>query len=260
MRIWARLKSLHRVATKLGPIHAFRLLREKIFLSTPSASIHHISQFKNVTHVSADTLIRHLFPLESKKIENLESQYGKYMQDFEARQLLPRRDFFDSIFDLGKNLSKFLYFGIRLTQPSQVIETGVAAGASTNTLLFALQQNGVGALASIDVTPKVGELIQQDLKSIWGLHVIGLKNSESEFLEVLDVIGDSLFFLHDSNHALDWQIHELDGVRNRLKDCKYVAFDDISPDFIDYALLTYPACKVYVFDENRKFSAVLHFE
>ena len=259
MRIWARLKSLNRVATKLGPIHAFKLLKEKIFRSSSLVSFHHVSQFKEVTHVSADALIRQLFTLESKKIENLESEYEKYLQDFEARQLLPRKDFFDSIFDLGKGLSKFLYFCIRLTQPSQVVETGVAAGASTNTLLFALRQNGVGSLASIDVTPKVGELIQEDLKSIWQLHVIGLKNPTNAFLAVLDEIDDSLIFLHDSDHSLVWQIHELDGVRNLQKNCKFVAFDDVSPEFINYVSSTYPSCEVYIFDENRKFSALLIF-
>jgi predicted O-methyltransferase YrrM len=260
MRILARLKSLYRVATKLGLFHAFRLLKEKVFGMSSLASNYHLSQFKEVTHVSADALIRQLHPLESKKIENLESEYAKYLQDFEVRQVLPRKDFFDSIFDLGKNLSKFLYFFIRLTQPSQLVETGVAAGASTNTLLFALRQNGVGSLASIDVTPKVGELIQEDLKSIWQLHVISLKNPAGAFLEVLDEIDDAVIFLHDSDHSLEWQIHELDGVRNRLKNCRFVAFDDVSPKFIEYVSSTYPSCKVYVFDENRKFSAVLHFE
>jgi len=50
----------------------------------------------------------------------------------------------------------------RLVENIQILETGVAAGRSTNTILHALNQKQQGLQILCEITTKVGELIDQD--------------------------------------------------------------------------------------------------
>lgn len=208
-------------------------------------------------HVAVEALVLSMFDNQAEKVRILENEYAQYIEEFTEKQALPRKDFFDAVFDLGPKLQKFLYIVIRLSNPEKVIETGIAAGASTNTLLSAIQKNGIGSLISIDVTARVGELVEQDLKYFWEKKIISPKDSKAGYLEVLGNSNNASIFLHDSDHSFDWQVIEFDGVRRALKNCYLLAFDDVSSKFIKYVLDNYRDCEIYLFDEKRKYSAAI---
>jgi len=257
MGLLRRFRTLYRVATKLGVSHALRLLKRKLSYTREDQSDASIEKLEGINRISAENLISKMFTDHAEIILNLELEYADYMEEFRNRQSLPRKDFFNAVFDLGPNLGKFLYIAIRLIQPEKVIETGVAAGASTNTLLFALHKNGGGSLTSIDVTHRVGELIEERLKDLWDLQIINPNKPQIEYLNVLKTNSIASIFLHDSDHSLEWQISELDGVCNVLKNCKIIAFDDVSFEFLEHVLTNYPDCEINLFDELRKRSAVI---
>jgi len=80
-----------------------------------------------------------------------------------------------------------LYFLTRFLRPRVVVETGVAAGYSTQAILKAIQVNGSGCLYSSDFPyfrldqPEqyIGILVDDDLKANWELFIQGdAKNLE----------------------------------------------------------------------------------
>jgi predicted O-methyltransferase YrrM len=74
-------------------------------------------------------------------------------------------------------LGRIVYAVVRATRPDVVVETGVATGVTSAYLLAALEDNGHGALHSIDLPPTdmvaaghVGAAIPADLKARWTYH------------------------------------------------------------------------------------------
>ena len=258
-RVISRVRTLYRVTTKLGISHTARLFREKLFPGLPTSTEVNLEKLPGVLQISSENLLELKFPSKSQEINSLEGEYLSYLEEFSHKQLRPRKDFFESIFDLGPGLGKFLYIAIRLERPSKVIETGVAAGASTNTVLTAIRANGIGSLTSIDVTPKVGELVDQELRELWDFQVINPSKAKEGFLTALRANRDASFFLHDSDHALEWQMIELNGVHKELIECNIVAFDDVSTEFLENLKSRHPQAEVFLVDEGRKYSAVVFF-
>lgn len=259
MRIISQVKTMYRVTTKLGISHTLRLVKVKFSPVQSLSTEVNLEELSGVIPISSEKLLEIKFPTKGHEIRNLEREYLEYINDFSQKQSLPRNDFFEPVFDLGPSLAKFLYIAIRLTKPFKVIETGVAAGASTNTLLTAIQNNSSGSLTSIDITPRVGELVDQNLRVLWDFQVINPNKAEEEFLSVLMANREAKFFLHDSDHSLDWQIIELSAVRRVLGDCDIVAFDDVSTDFLKNLISLEPLAEVFLLNERRKYSAVIFF-
>ncbi len=75
-----------------------------------------------------------------------------------------------------------------------VIETGVAAGVSTNAMLSALQINGAGNLLSLDITLKVGELVDDKLKTRWKLEILPELARENSFAKYLKENNEATIF------------------------------------------------------------------
>lgn len=111
-----------------------------------------------------------------------------------------------------------LYVATRLLQPQIVVETGVSAGMSSVFILKALDDEGKGALYSIDLpweeyyasspeiqrkamplhAEQVGFAIPQNLRERWVVRLGG----SSEILPVLlRELGKVNIFLHDSEHS-----------------------------------------------------------
>lgn len=76
------------------------------------------------------------------------------------------------------NLS-LIYFLIRYLKPKKIIETGVAAGTSSETILQAIKNNGVGFLYSSDLPyykiknakKFIGFVVSNNLKKFWKLDI-----------------------------------------------------------------------------------------
>lgn len=193
--------------------------------------------------------------LKSSEVLVMSDEYLVLQKTWHNQISAPRGQFFNQIFDLGNSMGLLIYCYVRLKKPQRVIETGVAAGVSTSILLEALRRNAEdGALVSIDITEKVGEVIPIDLRSNWKLEVLGKRNYRNSFLSILSINSDCEVFLHDSNHSDEWQLFEFTTVRAELVSCLALFFDDVSPSLVKHVILNYPEFQIYIFDEGRKFS------
>jgi hypothetical protein len=152
---------------------------------------------------------------------------------------------------------EFVFLCILTKKPLTVIETGVAAGVSTNAVLSALEVNGAGNLLSLDITSKVGELVDDKLKTRWKLGILPELARENSFAKYLKENNGATIFLHDSDHSGAWQIKEFNNVVLHLPDIELILFDDISQDLIDYISSNYVDYRIIVIDENRKYSAII---
>jgi hypothetical protein len=180
--------------------------------------------------------------------------YENYLEDFKSRAQSPRLQFFDSIYDLGPGASALVFILCLISTPKKIIETGVAAGFSSNVILSALEKNNHGTLVSLDITDKVGELIDADLKNRWSLEVLPPYKRLAAFNSFLERNYETTMFLHDSDHSVSWQISEFQGVMDWLPSIKYIIFDDISSGLIGYIQENYPHLEIHLIDEGRKYS------
>ena len=137
-----------------------------------------------------------------------------------------------------------LYVITRLIRPSTVIETGVAHGKSSASILLALRHNRRGRLISIDLRPSsnvpladgskttlggrgVGWLVPDYLRSRWELH----DGDSLTFLSYPERMnfGENEkcdFFIHDSLHTFEHTSKELDAVSAYLAENAVVAVDN----------------------------------
>ncbi|KAF0126995.1 MAG: glycosyl transferase family protein [Elusimicrobia bacterium] len=110
---------------------------------------------------------------------------------------------------LELSCGKVIYILTRLLKPAQVLETGVANGASSYFILRAMERNGRGALTSIDIGEEKGEgfvpgsreigwLVPENLRWRWTLEI---GSSRELLLPALERIGKIDLFLHDSAHT-----------------------------------------------------------
>lgn len=138
----------------------------------------------------------------------------------------------------GRNDLRRLYIICRLMIPRVVIETGVASGASTLTILSAMSINGCGHLYSIDLpmpvtedgvslpdSKKTGWLVPQyhELIDRWTL-IEGDSRVELEKLTQLKNKVD--VFYHDSLHTYDHMFWEFTQVWPLLRSGGFLLADD----------------------------------
>lgn len=163
----------------------------------------------------------------------------------------------------GEALAAY-YTLIRKVQPAIIVETGVAHGTSTLTILTALEKNGHGELHSIDLpytAPNVEEssderyrswhrnqlqsdvdtvtddtgilipaehepgwIVPEDLRSRWTFHE---GRSQRKLPEVVTSVGELDLFIHDSNHTLPCQLYEYELAWAWLRPGGILLSDDI---------------------------------
>lgn len=109
---------------------------------------------------------------------------------------------------MGDSTYTLLYVICRILQPRIIVETGVASGFSSASMLQALEDNGVGELYSIDlhfrdgvtipVGKELGWVIPEHLKRRWRL-VLG--EGFKVLPRLLNELGTIDIFLHDSRHT-----------------------------------------------------------
>ncbi|MEZ5100729.1 MAG: class I SAM-dependent methyltransferase [Thermoleophilia bacterium] len=129
---------------------------------------------------------------------------------------------------------------VRLVRPAVVVETGVALGYSSATILAALEANGHGRLHSIDLPApqwdpdrEVGELVPAGLRSRWALE---LGPSQRLLPRALDRLAPVDLFLHDSNHGYSAQLREYRTAWPALRPGGILVSDDVwSPAFLEHA-------------------------
>jgi predicted O-methyltransferase YrrM len=132
----------------------------------------------------------------------------------------------------------FLYAVVRRIRPRTVVETGVAAGVSSYSILQALDDNGQGSLYSIDLPhqnpaeniqlprgQETGFLVPKSLAHRWSLKLADSKQELPRLLEELETID---LFIHDSLHEYDHMMFEYRQAWRRLKSGGILFSDDVS--------------------------------
>ncbi len=145
------------------------------------------------------------------------------------------RNFKGILFSFLKYRIFFCYTLIRLKKPSNILETGVAAGISSSLILAALKKNNAGILTSIDLPPSlgmkefktldkdVGILVPESFKKQWIF-----KNGDSKKL-----LGQLLFkykpeiFIHDSLHEYKHMLFEYVNSWMIMKKDSLILTDDL---------------------------------
>jgi hypothetical protein len=143
-----------------------------------------------------------------------------------------------SDYDLGSRSQAALFQLITLVGPTSVIETGVAAGASTTQILTALTHQGSGTLLSIDVTPNVGELVPLKVKDRWRLEVLPERGRQKAFRDILARHSGYQLFFHDSDHSAKWQNFEYEAASEFAGPNAIICSDDVdaSPAFVNFCV------------------------
>lgn len=132
---------------------------------------------------------------------------------------------------------KFLYFIIRCVQPEVIIETGVAHGVSSWTILNAIHKNGHGKLFSIDlpnldlksynpqnIDQSSGWVVPDLLRKHWELQL----GSSQELLPKLVAKFPKVdVFFHDSDHSYENMMFEFNTVFPALSASGMIISDDV---------------------------------
>jgi predicted O-methyltransferase YrrM len=116
-------------------------------------------------------------------------------------------------------------------RPAHVVETGVARGISSATILTAMRQNGIGHLYSIDLPPlrssganEIGAAVAPELRDRW-TYVRG--SARRRLPELVRGIGSVDLFVHDSLHTYGNMRFEFQTVWPALSSHGIVMADDI---------------------------------
>ena len=136
-------------------------------------------------------------------------------------------------YDLGGGGSiKLLYFLTRLTKPKTVVETGVAAGFSSYSILQAIHRNKYGFLHSSDFpyfrlpNPKkfIGIVIPDFLKKNWQLYVDGDKKNLKKIINSITQID---LFHYDSDKSYKGRGETLNFLSEYCNEKTILIMDDI---------------------------------
>ena len=132
---------------------------------------------------------------------------------------------------------KFLYFIVRCAKPEVMIETGVAHGVSSWTILNAIHRNGKGKLYSIDlpnldlksynpqnISQQSGWAVPDILRNHWELQL----GSSHELLPALvKKLGKVDVFFHDSDHSYENMMFEFNAVYAAVDTGGLIISDDV---------------------------------
>lgn len=258
MRIIKKITTAKLVIQNFGPLEILKILAKK------ANRFNHLFSNAGVAPFFQDK-VRYTSPSEEflfecgrgiSKTRSLNG-YENYLKRFEEHAKKPRNGFFQEIYDVGGGLGFVLFEIIDTEKPQKIIETGIAAGASSNLILDRLNANDFGDLISVDITSKVGELVEDKFKKRWAIKVLPKMFKRNAFLRILKSNQDAIIFLHDSDHSTHWQIFEISSVVNSIPGIKHILVDDVSFEFESYVLKNMPDWRLVVIDEGRKFSGYL---
>lgn len=162
--------------------------------------------------------------------------------------------------DLGGGGNYFLlYFFVRHFRPACVVETGVAAGWSSQAILTALHKNNdQGKLFSSDFpyfrykNPEqyVGYVVEDEMKDKWSLYIDGDRNNLPEIAKQVSEVN---LFHYDSDKSYIGREYASSMLLPKLSQDAVVIFDDIQDNnhFKDY--VTKNELKFKVFDFHGKY-------
>jgi len=231
-----KFKTVRRVFVTYGVSEVLRLILRKFFTRD-----HGLEDFDSqIVWGSANQFLNRIA---------LEKSNGLEIDN--ANSIL-RTGFFDEIYDLGPELSSVVNSLVISTNPELIIETGVAAGKSTNIILKQLHRSAGGRLVSIDITANVGELVETQYKYLWDLEVLPSVNRKYNYKRILLGYPKASIFLHDSDHSARWQEFEIFEAIRLLPNLSFLLIDDIQAPVANKLILRFGLDNCYFLNEMDK--------
>ena len=162
----------------------------------------------------------------------------------------------------GGASDKLLYFLVRLKKPNTIIETGVAAGFSSLSILKAIEFNKKGKLYSSDFPyfrlkePEkyIGALVDRDIYKNWELEIEGDSVNIPRFLNRIEKID---LFHYDSDKSYGGKLKTFELVRPKLSINSVVIFDDIQDDNFFKNLVIKNNYEFKIFKVDNKFIGLI---
>jgi hypothetical protein len=155
-------------------------------------------------------------------------------------------------FDCEVGLASFLYAYILAEKPLTVVETGVANGITTNSIMWALEITG-GKLHSFDIDSRTQNVYKGD--GNWHFHHL-TGNLEKSLQNQIGEIGNVNLWIHDSNHGFHRRTFEYRLAAKVLSTSGLLVSDDIdSSTAWGFASSSLFESSSAIFD-NRKFIGV----
>ncbi|MGZ4678242.1 MAG: class I SAM-dependent methyltransferase [Acidimicrobiia bacterium] len=153
---------------------------------------------------------------------------------------------------------QLVHFLVRYLQPRVVLETGVAAGYTSQAILSALELNGRGTLYSsdfpyfrLDAPEKyVGVLVDDALRDRWHLGLNGDRVNLAEFMPQMDQID---FVHYDSDKSVEGREFVMDAITSKLSPGAVVVMDDIDDNTFFRDWVTRSGAGFRVFARGRKY-------
>ncbi|MFM7218554.1 MAG: class I SAM-dependent methyltransferase [Bacteroidota bacterium] len=148
---------------------------------------------------------------------------------------------------------KFLYYIVRMARPHVMVETGVAHGVSSWTILNAMERNGQGKLYSIDlpnldlrsynpgtIEKTSGWAVPDALRHRWELR---LGSSHDLLPALMSELGEIDIFFHDSDHSYQNMMFEFGATMPHIRQAGLLISDDVHKntsfaEFVDKHPLT----------------------
>lgn len=202
--------------------------------------------------------------IDSFMKDQSESLYIESKQFARNLKLRSKEIFNDIDFDLGGGgVYPLIYFLIKFLKPKTVLETGVASGFSSYTILTALEENKLGNLYSSDLPyfrisdPEkyIGILVPESLKKNWELYLGHDFSNLSKILKKVDSID---FFHYDSDKLYKARTKSFDLIKKRLNKNSIVMFDDIQDNTHFYDFIVNNKITNYrIFEFEGKFCGLI---
>ena len=152
-------------------------------------------------------------------------------------------------------LFSLLYALIRAGKLTNIVETGVANGFTTNAVMKALEENNnLGTLHSFDLLPETRNVYTG--KGNWKFNLLKSRKAHEQIFKIVSDIPKIDLWIHDSNHGYRWQKFEYLLAYERLNQNGILISDDIDASPAWGELLRTHFRKSYVIFDSRKFVGI----
>lgn len=196
-----------------------------------------------------DLLVK-LFP-DNPQVSEIYNSGTKFYQELLQRQDLRS----PQIWNAGPNLCTFLYTITNILKPKIVVETGVANGFTTLSILKGLESTD-GELHSFDIDKDTKEIGRNYPN--WHWHQIDSLNPLKSIKKSMNKIEAVDLWVHDSDHSYFWQWNEYKIAKIKLNRSGMLISDDI--DFSRaWSQISSTFSDSYVLFDHFKFIGIAHF-
>ena len=145
-----------------------------------------------------------------------------------------------SVWNARRELLRMVGVIVRIARPAVMVETGVALGFTTATVLRSMRDLGHGHLYSIDLPAlqynpddEVGKAVPPELRDRWTLE---LGDSRALLEPLCRRVAPVDLFLHDALHTYESQLREYRTAWPHLAEGAILVSDDVgNPAFVEFA-------------------------